>query len=152
MKIFYNSWVAKLFTFLPDFETIMLFGMTFTEGNHLSDKSIKHETTHMYQYWGCFIIGIFISLMISIAREFSVGLIFIPILLYYILYVYGYIIRFLLNFILFKVMKKKVTFMELSDSAYYGLAFEREAYESETSDEKVGLFTFLRYIKFGIII
>lgn len=36
MKIYYNSKIAKLFTFIDGYKTIMLFGAVFTERDAIS--------------------------------------------------------------------------------------------------------------------
>lgn len=50
MKIFYNSKIAKLFTFIDGYKTIMLFGAVFTERDAISLKAEYHEEAHCNQY------------------------------------------------------------------------------------------------------
>lgn len=63
MKIFYNSKIAKLFTFIDGYKTIMLFGAVFTERDAISLKAEYHEEAHCNQYHTMFCFGMFISLL-----------------------------------------------------------------------------------------
>lgn len=65
MKIFYNSKIAKLFTFIDGYKTIMLFGAVFTERDAISLKAEYHEEAHCNQYHTMFCFGMFISLLTS---------------------------------------------------------------------------------------
>lgn len=55
MKIFYNSKIAKLFTFIDGYKTIMLFGAVFTERDAISLKAEYHEEAHCNQYHTMFL-------------------------------------------------------------------------------------------------
>lgn len=46
MKIFYNSKIAKLFTFIDGYKTIMLFGAVFTERDAISLKAEYHDKAY----------------------------------------------------------------------------------------------------------
>lgn len=46
MKIYYNSKIAKLFTFIDGYKTIMLFGAVFTERDSISLRTEYHEEAH----------------------------------------------------------------------------------------------------------
>ena len=43
MKIYYKSKIAKLFTFIDGYKTIMLFGAVFTERDSISLRAEYHE-------------------------------------------------------------------------------------------------------------
>lgn len=64
MKIFYNSKIAKLFTFIDGYKTIMLFGAVFTERDAISLKAEYHEEAHCNQYHTMFCFGMFIPVFI----------------------------------------------------------------------------------------
>ena len=64
MKIFYNSKIAKLFTFIDGYKTIMLFGAVFTERDAISLKAEYHEESHCNQYHTMFCFGMFIPVFI----------------------------------------------------------------------------------------
>lgn len=63
MKIYYNSKIAKLFTFIDGYKTIMLFGAVFTERDSISLRTEYHEEAHCNQYHTLFYFGMFISLL-----------------------------------------------------------------------------------------
>lgn len=63
MKIYYKSKIAKLFTFIDGYKTIMLFGAVFTERDSISLKAEYHEESHCNQYHTMFCFGMFISLL-----------------------------------------------------------------------------------------
>lgn len=119
MKVFYNSRLAKLVTFIEDFSTIMFFGVVITEKNYLTGKALAHEETHVRQYWDCFSLGIVIDIILMFSM-FAFGiqswwmlfLILIPLLLFYILYLLEYF------YWVIKVGKKY---------AYDKISFERQA-------------------------
>lgn len=58
MKIYYNSGLAKVLTFLNGFATMMLFGFVITEHSSLNGRSIKHEWCHVQQYKDCVGLGL----------------------------------------------------------------------------------------------
>lgn len=63
MKIYYKSKIAKLFTFIDGYKTIMLFGAVFTERDAISLKAEYHEESHCNQYHTMFCFGMFVSLL-----------------------------------------------------------------------------------------
>ena len=72
MKIYYNSKIAKIFTFLADFKTIMLCGAVFTEEKELSERTKQHESSHIVQYQTLFCTGLtlaVVSLFILLAFD-----------------------------------------------------------------------------------
>lgn len=100
MKIYYKSKIAKLFTFIDGYKTIMLFGAVFTESDAVSLRTEYHEEAHCNQYHTLFYFGMFISLLtIGLCLLFgNVGwwmlwLSLIPIFLYYAWYLIEYLIR-----------------------------------------------------------
>ena len=126
MKIFYNSKIAKLFTFLKGYETIMLFGNVFTEDDHLTDKEKQHEGIHCQQYSDYFGLGLGIAIILLFillglngvsANLFWLAL--IPLTLYYVAYGIEYIYK------LIKCGK---------DKAYKEVSFEKEAYTNAEID------------------
>lgn len=99
MKVFYNSKIAKLFTFMKNFKTIMLFGHIFTESEELDCKVLAHEKIHCLQYKDCFNLGLIIDIVIllillalNIISWKLIFLLFIPLLLFYIWYGVEYLI------------------------------------------------------------
>lgn len=96
MKIYYKSKIAKLFTFIDGYKTIMLFGAVFTESDAVSLRTEYHEEAHCNQYHTLFYFGMFISLLtIGLCLLFgNVGwwmlwLSLIPVFLYYAWYLIG---------------------------------------------------------------
>lgn len=47
-KVFYNSRLAKVLTFIKGFSTMMLFGFVITEKESLHPSELKHEEAHVY--------------------------------------------------------------------------------------------------------
>lgn len=129
MKVHYNSQLAKLVTFIPNFKTIMLFGAVFTEKSELDGKVLEHEKTHCLQYKDCFNLGIYVDvLLLFILFAFNIVnwnllyLIIIPILLFYAWYGIEYIVLRL----------KGHDHIE----AYRNIGFERQAkWRAETWDK-----------------
>ena len=115
MRVVYNSKIAKLITFMPDFKTLMLFGAVFTENSELNGKTLAHEGTHVKQYWDCFYLGVaFDIIMMFVLFGFGgsfgslIPLLFVPFLLFYILYGIEFLIRLMLT------RDKKRAYLELS--------------------------------------
>lgn len=145
MKIYYKSKIAKLFTFIDGYKTIMLFGAVFTERDAISLKDEYHEEAHCNQYHTMFCFGMFISLLtIGLCLLFgNVGwwmlwLSLIPIFLYYSWYLIEYLIR--------------LCIYRDHDKAYYNIVFEREAFNLEKYWNKHDVlrkesegFSFLKY-------
>lgn len=122
MKVYYNSKIAKLVTFMANFATIMLFGAVFTEHKELTKTTLAHEAVHVTQYQTFFTLGLSIAFGVFFAclgfdayGWWMLSLILIPILLYYVYY--G--IEFLIRLIIYRDR----------DKAYRMIAFEQEAYD-----------------------
>lgn len=64
MKIYYNSRLAKILTFLPNFSTMMFFGCVITESKWLSKKTIVHEGCHALQYRDVTKVGVPLSVIL----------------------------------------------------------------------------------------
>lgn len=147
MKVFYNSKIAKIVTFLADFATVMLFGAVFTELPELSIRSKYHEAVHVEQYQTCFSAGLALAVSIMFTcfafnafGWWMLSLILIPILLYYIMYGIEFVIRL-------------IQYQD-RDKAYRMIAFEQEAYDLENEYLKpcnerrtTSSFSWLRYYK-----
>lgn len=92
MKVFYDSKLARVL--LPaGYMAVMLFGMVFTRRDSLSGKALKHEETHVRQYWDCFGLGValaittmFILFAFGVQSWWMLLLALIPVLLFYALY------------------------------------------------------------------
>lgn len=124
MKIYYKSKIAKLFTFIDGYKTIMLFGAVFTERDSISLRAEYHEEAHCNQYHTMFCFGMFISLLtIGLCLLFGnagwwmLWLSLIPIFLYYSWYLIEYLIR--------------LCIYRDHDKAYHNIVFEREAFDLE---------------------
>lgn len=148
MKIYYNSKIAKLFTFIDGYKTIMLFGAVFTERDSISLRTEYHEEAHCNQYHTLFYFGMFISLLtIGLCLLFGnagwwmLWLSLIPIFLYYTWYLIEYLIR--------------LCIYRDHDKAYHNIVFEREAFDLEKYWNKHDVlrkesegFSFLGYYRF----
>ena len=124
MKIYYKSKIAKLFTFIDGYKTIMLFGAVFTERDSISLRAEYHEEAHCNQYHTLFDFGMFVSLLtIGLCLLFGnagwrmLWLSLIPIFLYYSWYLIEYLIR--------------LCIYRDHDKAYHNIVFEREAFDLE---------------------
>lgn len=124
MKIYYKSKIAKLFTFIDGYKTIMLFGAVFTERDAISLKAECHEAVHCNQYQTLFATGFVISAIIALvcglndqAGWWMLWLSLIPIFLYYSWYLIEYLIR--------------LCIYRDHDKAYHNIVFEREAFDLE---------------------
>lgn len=151
MKIYYNSKIAKLFTFIDGYKTIMLFGAVFTERDSISLRTEYHEEAHCNQYHTLFYFGMFISLLtIGLCLLFGnagwwmLWLSLIPIFLYYTWYLIEYLIR--------------LCIYRDHDKAYHNIVFEREAFDLEKYWNKHDVlrkesegFSFLGYYRRSII-
>ena len=120
-KIYYNSKIAKIVTFLRNFSTIMLFGAVFTEHDSLPERTESHERSHITQYQTFFTVGLALA-VITMFTCFAfdnygwwmLSLLAIPVFLYYIWYFIEYAVRLIMY--------------RNSDKAYRMIAFEQEAY------------------------
>lgn len=133
MRIYYNSKIAKLFTFLKNYSTIMLFGAIFTERSSISEKAKHHEWAHCIQYQALFSVSFVIVSIIALvsglndhAGWWMLWLLTIPVFLYYVWYLIEYIIRLCI----YRNHKK----------AYRNIAFEREAFDLEKDWDKPAMF------------
>lgn len=143
MKVFYNSCIAKVFTMIKDYSTVMLFGAVFTEDSSVSERTIYHEQAHAVQYRTLFCAGLVLALIVSLFTElswWSVSLILIPVMLFYVWYVIEYIIRLLLYRNHYR--------------AYRNIVFEREAvalqfeYQKPEAERKYATaFSFMNFYK-----
>lgn len=143
MKVFYNSWIAKIFTMIKGYSTVMLFGAVFTEDSSVSERTIYHEQAHAVQYRTLFCAGLVLALIVSLFTElswWSVSLILIPVMLFYVWYVIEYIIRLLLYRNHYR--------------AYRNIVFEREAvalqfeYQKPEAERKYATaFSFMNFYK-----
>lgn len=127
-NIHYNSIIAKIFTFIAGFKTIMLFGQVFTEKSFLSLESQEHERTHCRQYVSLFGIGLYamIILLFSLLALDCVGwgllaLVLIPVFMYY----FWYGIEFLVKLCI--LLSRKMKFNNAWYEAYSRVSFEQEA-------------------------
>ena len=117
-KVFYNSRLAKVLTFIKGFSTMMLFGFVITEKESLHPSELKHEEAHVYQYRDCITLGAYISIIalftfagLGLMGWWMLSLLVLPFVLFYILY--G------LNWLLLLPFKGK--------DAYDYICFERHA-------------------------
>lgn len=145
MKVFYNSKIAKVVTFLANFATIMLFGAVFTEHSDLSERTKCHEATHVEQYQTLFMTGLALAVSImftcfafNVVGWWMLSLITLPVFLYYL----WYGIEFLV--LLIKYRNR--------DKAYRMIAFEQEAYTLQDEYQKpcaerkmASSFSFMKY-------
>lgn len=122
MKVFYQSKIAKLVTFIANFATIMLFGAVFTEHKELTKTTLAHEAVHVTQYQTLFTLGLSIAVGVmftcfgfDVYGFWMLSLIAIPIFLYYAWYLIEYLIRLIIY--------------RDRDRAYRMIAFEQEAYD-----------------------
>lgn len=120
MKVFYNSKLAKVLTFMKGFVTMMFFGTVITEKDSLTEKEKKHEGTHVKQYWDCFAVGGFIAMILmfvlfgfDVRSWWMLLLLLIPALLYYVIYGIEYVILRLKG--------------RSKEEAYLSIGFERQA-------------------------
>lgn len=147
MKIYYNSKIAKLLTFMEDFATIMLFGAVFTEEKKLSERTKYHESSHVEQYQTLFTSGLALAVGIMFTcfafdryGWWMLSLAILPVFLYYSWYGIEFLVRLC-------IYRNK-------DKAYRMIAFEQEAYDLEDEYRKpceerrmVSSFSFLRYYR-----
>lgn len=119
MNIYLNSKFAKAIL-LPSAHTIMFFGFIFSKKSELSEKEIRHEMCHVYQYDDCLMLGSLIStIALLICFGFQVislhllWLLAFPLLLFYIIYLIEFLVK------LVQLRKFKI--------AYKNVGFERQA-------------------------
>lgn len=145
MKIYYNSKIAKLLTFMEDFATIMLFGAVFTEHSELSERTKYHEASHVEQYQTLFGLGLALAVGIMFTcfafdryGWWMLSLIALPVFLYYAWYGIEYLVR--------------LCMCRDKDKAYRRVTFEQEAFDLEKEYQKpcnerriASSFSFIRY-------
>ena len=119
MKIYYNSRLARILTFLPHFSTMMFFGCVLTEGKWLSKKTIVHEGCHALQYRDMTRIGLPLSVII-----FFTTLVFVEINWWMLSYI---LIGPLLYYIVYLVEWLVLLFVMGPHGAYRNIGFERQA-------------------------
>lgn len=124
MEIYYDSKIARIFTFMRGFETIMLFGAVFTERGSLTKRAEWHERVHVEQYGTCFMLGLCVAVGILFTclgfdryGWWTLSLVSIPIFLYYVWYLIEYMVRLIMY--------------RDSGKAYRMIAFEQEACDLE---------------------
>lgn len=155
MKVYYDSKIAKILTFLQHFKTIMLFGAVFTENKELNDCTMYHENVHCEQYQTLFTSGLAIAL-ITMFTCFAFNcygfwmawLLLIPLLLFYAWYAIEYVVRFI------KAFMRLRDFSSANNEAYMNVVFEREAYALQYEYIKpckdritANSFSFIKYYK-----
>lgn len=120
MRVYYNSKLAKVLTFIGGFGTMMFFGSVITEESSLSAEVMLHEKVHTKQYSNCVMLGLavaigtmFILFGFEVHSWWMLLLILVPALLYYLLYFLEY-----LYWVICKGFK----------DAYYFISFEKQAY------------------------
>lgn len=132
MKIYYNSKIAKLITFLSNYETIMLFGAVFTERDKedFTTRAKYHELAHTIQYQTFFTLGLaiavilmFILFLCGVQSWSMLWLLLLPVSLYYVWYFMEYIIRLSINLI------RGGKLHESHIDAYSSISFEAEAFD-----------------------
>lgn len=142
MKIFYNSTIAKIFTFLGGYKTIMLFGYVFTEKNSLVKYEKVHELIHCLQFRDCMYIGMLLTVILMVLffpfiHYYGLLFILIPIFLFYAIYGIEYLIR-----------RCKLNHRD----AYRSISFEKQAIELghlyENSEETWFPYTFMSWLKY----
>ena len=119
MKIYYNSRLAKILTFLPNFSTMMFFGCVLTEGKWLSKKTIAHEGCHALQYRDVTKVGVPLSVTL-----FFVTVSYIDIAWWMLLYA---LIGPLLYYIIYLLEWLVLLFIMGPHGAYRNIGFERQA-------------------------
>ena len=128
-KIYYNSKIAKLVTFMADFATIMLFGAVFTELSELPSRTKYHEGAHIEQYQTLFSTGLalmagimFTCFAFNVYGWWMLWLTAIPVFMYYAWYLIEYAVRLIMY--------------RDRDKAYRMIVFEQEAYDLENEYRK----------------
>lgn len=85
-KIFYNSILAKAMLLFSELSIVMLFGAICSRnGNKLSERVKRHESTHCEQYWEVTLVAALVALILSIIFGPSLWVFLVPVV-YYILY------------------------------------------------------------------
>lgn len=143
IKIFYNSWIAKLLLLFSTCSTIMLFGAVFSKKAVLSDEEKAHESIHVVQYLECFILGTLL-LFVLLYLGASIWFILLPIICYYILY----LMEWLVSFIHHLFSKRKKDFVKANGKAYWSSAMEMEAYDNQNNPLYLKTRKFLAFVRY----
>ena len=153
MKIHYNSKIAKAFTFLNGYKTIMLFGQVYSEKPIVSKTTMYHEAVHVEQFYTLFNAGIYLDVVLlfllfglNSVSWWMLSLLIIPLLLFYVWYLIEYSIRFLISV-------RRLSLKDAHTHAYRSIGFEKEAYDLQyeylkvyTDRREAYSFSFLRYM------
>lgn len=150
MKIIYNSKLARLL--LPNFKAILLtLWLLCKKGpEYYSEKFIKHEETHSFQWKCCMFLGVFIWLAFSLAFDTLWLLLLIP-FTFYIWYCIEYVIRFIIGVVktppIMKFGFKKwfKGFQEIGHESYRKIVFEQEANAVEDGIVNYEFLSFFKY-------
>lgn len=119
MKVYYNSRLARILTFLPHFSTMMFFGSVITEGKWLSKKTLSHEGCHCLQYRDVTKVGVPLSVI-----AFFVTISFVKIDWWMLSYV---LVGPLLYYIIYLLEWLVLLFIMGPHGAYRNVGFERQA-------------------------
>lgn len=131
-KVFYNSKLAKALTFMRGFSTIMFFGFVFTEKSKLSERELKHESAHVFQYRDCFSAGMILAIILlftwvalndGFGTWWMLTLLLIPLLLFYVIYGIN---------LLWNITVKRMSVRD----AYENVCFEKHAYWIDSTWDK----------------
>ena len=140
-KIFYNSILAKAILSISSMTIAMLFGAICTvNGNKLSERAKRHESTHCEQYWEVTLVATLVAFILSIIFGPSLWVFLIP-LAYYVLYCVEAVITWL-----FRLCTKG--WKEACNAAYDCSMFEMEARLAESDpsyNEHRSFWGFLRF-------
>lgn len=137
--VHYNSRLARLL--LPrGYSAITLFGHVFVKASESETKreTITHEEIHVEQ-WKELMFFTFFVLNVPIIGytgiSYTMWTIVISLLAFYIWYIVEYLVRLVIT--------------RNHNKAYYGICFEEEAYDNESSEDYTserGWFSFLNYL------
>lgn len=124
-KIFYNSFMAKVVLLFSELSIVMLFGAICSRnGNKLSERTKRHESTHCEQYWEVTLVATLVAFILSIIFGPSLWVFLVP-LAYYVLYCVEAVITWL-----FRLCTKG--WKEACNAAYDNSMFEMEARLAES--------------------
>ena len=140
-KIFYNSFMAKVVLLFSELSIVMLFGAICSRnGNKLSERTKRHESTHCEQYWEVTLVATLVALILSIIFGPSLWVFLVPVA-YYVLYCVEAVITWL-----FRLCTKG--WKEACNAAYDNSMFEMEARLAESDtyyNEHRPFWGFLRF-------
>lgn len=119
-KIFYDSILAKAILSISSMTIVMLFGAICSRnGNELSERVKRHESTHCEQYWEVTLVATLVAFILSIILGPSLWVFLVP-LAYYVLYCVEAVVTWL-----FRLCMKG--WKEACNAAYDCSMFEMEA-------------------------